>query len=320
MKRISWILFLALFVTAPAWAQTGLLVRSSCSSIASPVTNATWCLQTSDGNLYVYNGSGYTQKTGSGTGGINQLTGDVTAGPGIGSQAATIAAGAVDSGKLATDAVTTSKITNGNVTLGKIANAAASSKLLGSGSSGSGTPYTELSVGSGLAISGTTLTNTGGHPSGSPNTPLFDDGGGGFTNGTRSGNTTQVVTTTGTQTSGNCVQIDANGNHVAASGACGIAGAGYGTIQDEGSNLTARTTMNFIGAGVTAADDSGNSRTNITIPGGASLTQGTLAGRGASSGTGVYEGITLGTNLSMSGTTLNAAGGSTSFARVFLLR
>ena len=39
--------------------------------------------------------------------------------------------------------------------------------------------------------------------------------------GTRSGNTTQFVTTTGAQTSGNCVEIDADGNHIASSGACG---------------------------------------------------------------------------------------------------
>ena len=36
-----------------------------------------------------------------------------------------------------------------------------------------------------------------------------------------SGNGTSVVTTTGTQTSGRCVQIDANGNHIAAAAACG---------------------------------------------------------------------------------------------------
>jgi len=40
---------------------------------------------------------------------------------------------------------------------------------------------------------------------------------------------------------------------------------------------------------------------------GATLAQGTIAGRGAASGSGVYEQITLGTNLSMSGTTLNAS-------------
>lgn len=39
--------------------------------------------------------------------------------------------------------------------------------------------------------------------------------------GTRSGNTTAFVTTTGAQTSGDCVKIDASGNHVANGSACG---------------------------------------------------------------------------------------------------
>lgn len=44
------------------------------------------------------------------------------------------------------------------------------------------------------------------------------------------------------------------------------AGAGgYSTIQEEGSGLTARSTLNFIGGGFTAADDAGNSRTNVTL-------------------------------------------------------
>lgn len=39
----------------------------------------------------------------------------------------------------------------------------------------------------------------------------------------------------------------------------------YNTVQDEGIVLTRRETLNFIGAGVKAFDDSTNSRTNITI-------------------------------------------------------
>lgn len=40
------------------------------------------------------------------------------------------------------------------------------------------------------------------------------------------------------------------------------------TIQDEGSSLTQRGTINFAGAGVTVTDDAAGSRTLVTIPGG----------------------------------------------------
>jgi hypothetical protein len=42
-------------------------------------------------------------------------------------------------------------------------------------------------------------------------------------------------------------------------------GTGYATVQEEGSNLTQRTIINFIGGGITAADDAGNTRTNVTL-------------------------------------------------------
>ena len=40
---------------------------------------------------------------------------------------------------------------------------------------------------------------------------------------------------------------------------------GYTTIQEEGSSLTQRDTLNFIGSGLTAADDAGNTRTNVAL-------------------------------------------------------
>lgn len=44
------------------------------------------------------------------------------------------------------------------------------------------------------------------------------------------------------------------------------AGAGgYAEVQEEGSALTARTKINFIGGGFTAADDAPNTRTNVTL-------------------------------------------------------
>lgn len=40
---------------------------------------------------------------------------------------------------------------------------------------------------------------------------------------------------------------------------------GYATIQEEGTPLTARTILNFIGSGITAADNVGNTRTDVSL-------------------------------------------------------
>lgn len=42
----------------------------------------------------------------------------------------------------------------------------------------------------------------------------------------------------------------------------------YDAIEDEGTELSRRTTINFVGAGVTATDDAVNGKTIVTIPGG----------------------------------------------------
>lgn len=87
------------------------------------------------------------------------------------SMGSTLDDGSVTTAKLATNAVTTVKITDANVTtakianasvtLAKIANASTNSVLLGSGASGSGAPYAELSLGTNLSMSGTTLNASG---------------------------------------------------------------------------------------------------------------------------------------------------------------
>lgn len=74
-------------------------------------------------------------------GGINQLTGDVTAGPGTGSQAATIAALAVTTGKIANAAVTFAKML-----------AASASTLIGR-RSGSGGDFEAVTLGVNLSMS-----------------------------------------------------------------------------------------------------------------------------------------------------------------------
>jgi hypothetical protein len=60
--------------------------------------------------------------------------------------------------------------------------------------------------------------------------------------------------------------------------AAGSSSSSYVTVQDEGTALAARTKLNFVGAGVTATDDSANGRTNVTIPGGSGGTGTGLSG------------------------------------------
>lgn len=167
-------------VDAAATPQTGFYVRSNCNQITTPANDQTACLQSTTasgrtaGIIYVWSGGAWVQASTPGGAGINQLTGNVTAGPGNGSQAATIA----------NNAVTTGKILDANVTLGKIANAIANSKLLGSGASGSGGPYAELTLGTNLSMSGNTLNASGGGGgcSTSGSSILSGDGAGGCSN------------------------------------------------------------------------------------------------------------------------------------------
>lgn len=101
-------------------------------------------------------------------GGITQLTGAVTAGPGSGSQAATLANDAVTTVKILDANVTTAKIADTNVTTGKIADDAVTYAkmqnvsgvcLLGGDAAGN---VEEITIGTGLALAAGELTASGG--------------------------------------------------------------------------------------------------------------------------------------------------------------
>src|SRR5436190_4943561 len=119
---------------------------------AAPSNNGFLYCITDQNNLLVRsNGTSWENYSSTISTGLTQLTGDVTAGPGTGSVAATIAANAVTSGK----------ILDANVTYAKIQDVSAASRLLGRGSASGSGDVEELTISTGLTLTGTTLTAAG---------------------------------------------------------------------------------------------------------------------------------------------------------------
>ena len=175
-----------------------------------------------------------------------------------------------------------------------ISTSMATNKLIGRGSSGSGV-MEEITLGTGLSLSGTTLNAALGVSSVA-------------TAGLISGGT---ITSTGTITTS-----------MATNKLVGRGTAGTGIMEEItlGTNLSlSGNTLNAAGAsGVTSVATAGLiSGGTITSTGTITTSMATnrLVGRGTA-GTGVMEEIILGTNLSLSGNTLNAASGSGGYATI----
>lgn len=83
------------------------------------------------------------------------------------------------------------------------------------------TTLTGIVKGNGTSAFSAATSGTDYAPATSGSLPLFGNGAGGFTNGSVTGNTTKVATSTGSPTSGNCAKWDASGNIIDAGSTCG---------------------------------------------------------------------------------------------------
>ena len=113
-----------------------------------------------NGQVLSTDGSSNLSWTTAGGGGISDGDkGDITVSGG--GTVWTIDAGAVVEADIANNAVSTNKIANDAVTYAKMQNVSATSRLLGRASSGAG-DVEEITIGSGLSLTGTTLSASGG--------------------------------------------------------------------------------------------------------------------------------------------------------------
>lgn len=129
-----------------------------------------------------------------------------------------------------------------------LTNATAANRLLGRGSAAGAGPWQEVTLGTGLSLSGTVLNATtatpmtiqevDGAPAGTPSILKFSNG---------------TVTNNG------------DGSFTVVTG--GGSPGGYTTIQEESASLAQQNTLNFLGAGVTCVNNAGGSKTDCTIPG-----------------------------------------------------
>ena len=145
-----------------AGANVTLTPGTNTLTVASSGGGGSGCVPSgSAGQILSDSGSGACTSNATGTGILTAL------GVNVGSAGAPVLfGGALGTPSSATltnaTGLVTAGIVNAAVTLAKIQNAASNCVLVGSGAAGSGTAYTELTVGANLSCSGTTLNATGG--------------------------------------------------------------------------------------------------------------------------------------------------------------
>lgn len=293
MKRLYLILAIILSLATPAAGQgVGRFVRVVLDGTVT-VRTGTGSPEGSvvgvKGDIFLRSDGGagttfYVKQSGTGDTGWSAFAGtgtvtSVTCGSGLSGGAITtsgtcdIAAGGVTNTMLAGSIAASKLIGSDIATVGTVTSGTWSATTIAVNKGGTG--LTAGTSGGVLAFTASgTLASSGALTA---NLPVIGGGAGvAPTVGTRSGNTTQYVTTTGTQTSGDCVQIDASGNHVAAGASCGGGGGGaptsaqYVTLATNGSLSDERVLT--AGSGISITD--GGAGSTVTI---ASTTQSLLA-------------------------------------------